>query len=329
MKKMRGRATWFRPGVVLLVVLGLFLARASAANAVDPVTGDPVIGAVGDLACGTDDPHYFGGVGDATHCAEMRVSNSMVADPTLDAFLALGDFQYSCGIWSDWQASYDPTWGRLNPLADPVAGNHEYQAGIDPYGATCPSTNKTALNYFTYFGASAWPSTKGHYSFDLGSWHLIALNANCAKVGGCSATSPETLWLQNDLATTTQPCILAYWHQPIFQGNTAGIQTVYSAWWNLLYAAGADVVLNGHIHNYQRFDLLNPSGQTDPMGIRELIVGTGGEALSNLPKTAVPAPQFRLKTFGWLRMVLHPSGYDGQFYDATGALKDSFSGTCH
>jgi len=316
---------------VLMMGAALLAARASVARATAPVTGDPVITAVGDLACGTDDPNYNGGAGNATNCAERRVSNQMLTDTTVDTFLGLGDFQYTCGIATDWAASYTPTWGRFNSITEPVAGNHEYQTGKDPYGVTCPSTNNTAANYFNYFGAAASPSTAGHYSFNLGSWHLIALNANCAKSAaqGCAATSTQTQWLQNDLAFNAQPCIMAFWHQPYFQGNTAGAQTVYQPWWNLLYAAGADVVLNGHIHNYQRFGLLNPSGQADPNGIREVIVGTGGESLGPLPKTASPSPQFRLKTFGYLRMVLHPTGYDGQFYDSTGVLKDSFSGTCH
>jgi hypothetical protein len=308
----------------------LLVARASAAQATDPLTGDPVITAVGDLACGTDDPNYNGGAGTASFCAEQRVSNQMLTDTSVDAFLGLGDFQYSCGLTTDWAASYTPTWGRFNSIIDPVAGNHEYQTGRDPYGVICPSTNKTALNYFNYFGAAASPSTAGHYSFNLGSWHLIALNANCAMPAsqGCSASSAQTQWLQQDLLFNTQPCTLAFWHQPYIQGNTAGLQTVYQPWWNLLYAAEADVVLNGHIHNYQRFGLLNPSGQADPLGIREVIVGTGGESLASL-STAIPSPEFRLKTFGYLRMVLHPTGYDGQFYDSTGVLKDSFSGTCH
>ena len=322
---------WLRIGLVLMTCAALLVARASVARATDPVTGDPVITAVGDLACGTDDPNYNGGAGNATNCAERRVSNQMLTDTTVDTFLGLGDFQYTCGIATDWAASYTPTWGRFNSITDPVAGNHEYQTGKDPYGVTCPSTNNTAANYFNYFGAAASPSTAGHYSFNLGSWHLIALNANCAKSAaqGCAATSTQTQWLQNDLAFNTQPCIMAFWHQPYFQGNTAGAQTVYQPWWNLLYAAGADVVLNGHIHNYQRFGLLNPSGQADPNGIREVIVGTGGESLGSLPNTASPSPQFRLKTFGYLRMVLHPTAYDGQFYDSTGVLKDSFSATCH
>ena len=322
---------WLRIGLVLMMCAALLVARASVARATDPVTGDPVITAVGDLACGTDDPNYNGGAGNATNCAERRVSNQMLTDTTVDTFLGLGDFQYTCGIATDWAASYTPTWGRFNSITDPVAGNHEYQTGKDPYGVTCPSTNNTAANYFNYFGAAASPSTAGHYSFNLGSWHLIALNANCAKSAaqGCAATSTQTQWLQNDLAFNTQPCIMAFWHQPYFQGNTAGAQTVYQPWWNLLYAAGADVVLNGHIHNYQRFGLLNPSGQADPNGIREVIVGTGGESLGSLPNTASPSPQFRLKTFGYLRMVLHPTAYDGQFYDSTGVLKDSFSATCH
>jgi hypothetical protein len=308
----------------------LLAARVSAAHATDPLTGDPVIAAVGDMACGQDDPNYFGGAGDATHCAEMRVSSQVLTDTTIDALLGLGDYQYSCGDLSDYAASYTPSWGRFNSIISPVAGNHEYQTGTDPYGETCPSTNNTAANYFSYFGPASYPATAGHYSMNVGSWHLIALNANCGhkNVGGCSATSLQTKWLAADLAANTQPCILAYWHQPLFQG-TATSAPATLPWWNLLYQYGADLILNGHIHSYQRFAQLNPSGVVDPNGIRELIVGTGGESLSGLGAKPNPAPQFRLKTFGYVRLVLHPTGYDGQFIDISGALRDSFSGTCH
>jgi hypothetical protein len=324
-------------------VLGLAVALAVTSRpaqvlAVDPDSGDPVVTAVGDMSCDPTDPNFNGGAGTSTNCAEARVSSRMAAETDIDGMLGLGDYQYLCDDLNDFAVSYTPTWGNMNPFITPVAGNHEYSRGTDAGGNACPTTNKTAQNYFSYFAnsGSSWvgggshPSTAGHFSFDIGGWHIIALNANCGKggVGGCSATSPQTTWLANDLEATSQPCILAYWHQPRWTGTSSN-DSATAAWWDLLYDAHADLVLNGHIHNYQRFGVLNPSGQADANGIREVIVGTGGENLGGFSSTANPKPTVRLKKFGYLRLVLHPTSYDGTFIKADGTTGDTFDGTCH
>jgi acid phosphatase type 7 len=322
-------------GVTALSTLGFTSTAASSQDA----AGDPVIGAVGDMACDTSDPGFKAGLGTATSCAELRTSDAMMADTSIDQILALGDYQYDCGDLADYQASYDPTWGRLDYLMHPVAGNHEYQTGTDVFGAPCPTTNSTAQNYFNHFAAfndSAHQATNGHYSFDLGSWHIIALNANCSNtgVGGCGATSPQTIWLKKDLASTTQPCILAYWHQPLFTGIGTGKVVKYQPWWKALSAVHADVVLNGHVHNYQRFPPLDPSGGLDPLnGITEYIVGTGGEKQVAVKSTATPQPSAWRKTFGYLRMTLLPTGWTAEFIgvDSLGntSVLDTSAGTCH
>src|SRR6185437_3795854 len=131
------------------------------------------------------------------------------------------------------------------------------------------------------------------------------------------------------LAANTQPCTLAYWHQPRWTANGTNAST-YTPWWSVLYAAHVDVVLNGHVHTYARFAPLDTSGNNDPAnGIREVIVGTGGESLVSAAPSASPAPLVNYRGFGYLRMVLHPTGYDAQFIAANGAVKDTFSGTCH
>ncbi|MBA2560314.1 MAG: alkaline phosphatase [Propionibacteriales bacterium] len=261
----------------------------------------------------------------------MRVSNAVVADPSIDRFLGLGDFQYDCDDPGDYPVSYDPSWGRIAAIMSPVPGNHEYKATTDEFGAACPTTNTTAQSYFTYFGAAAHPETKGHYSFDLGSWHLIGLNGNCSKsgVGGCAATSAQTTWLNNDLAATTQPCIAAFWHQPLFTASTVS-GPAYRPWWNALYAARADVVLNSHLHNYQRYAPMNPSGGADPAnGITEYVVGTGGVGFAPVNTTVLPQPVAWRKSFGYLRLTLRPTGWDSQFIDPSGTVLDSATGDCH
>jgi acid phosphatase type 7 len=294
-------------------------------SAVTTSSGDPVVAAVGDMACDRSDPDFDGGAGTLTNCRERAISSRVYADASVDKVLGLGDYQYECGDPADYDASYDPTWGRLNPLMSPTAGNHEYKTGVDAFGARCPSGNSTATTYFNYFGGSAHPSTGGHFSFDMGSWHLIALNSNCVRTGsgGCGATSPQTRWLKADLAATTKPCIAAFWHHPRFNGKVA--ISAFKPWWDALYAAHADVVLNGHVHNYQRFAALSPTGARTAAGITEYIVGTGGETLHTQTSSALVYK----KTFGYLRMTLHSSGWSTQFIDASGDVLDTSSGTCH
>jgi hypothetical protein len=319
-----------------------FTRMAPAARASDPL-GNPMILAVGDMACDPQDPHFNGGTGTLTNCAEKRVSNAMVNDinnlpsgTSYDAVLGLGDYQYSCGDPADWVASYNPTYGRLDSKMDPSVGNHEYQTGIDYYGQQCPSTNNVAQTYFDHFKVNgidrAHASTQGHYSFNLGAWHLIALNAQCSarNTGGCSATSAQTTWLKGDLAATTQPCVMAFWHQPRWSGGHAGGKS-YGPWWKVLYAKHADVVLNGHVHDYQRYAALDPTGAVKPAGITEYIVGTGGEELDT-DSASTPSPVASASTFGYLRMTLRPTGWSADFVkvDSNGAtVLDSSTGTCH
>jgi hypothetical protein len=330
-------------GVVVLGIAGLGTLGLTTSVAIGSDSADnTVIGAVGDMACDPANSKYDDGDGTTTNCAESRVSNAMLADTTanggsIDKILALGDYQYDCGDPSAWSASYDPTWGRLDYLMEPVPGNHEYKTGNNVYtGQPCPSSNSTAQGYFGHFGqAVANPdNNKGYYSFDLptvdGTWHVIALNANCSNVGGCTATSPESVWLKNDLATKSQYCTLAFWHQPLFTGSGTGKNTAYQPWWNLLYNADADVVLNGHIHNYQRFAAMDPNGNLNlATGITEYVVGTGGEDQNSLKSSATPQPLSYHKAFGYLKMTLLSSGWTAEFVNPSGTVLDSSSGTCH
>src|SRR5713226_6225506 len=243
-----------------LVIAGLMMSAALAVRlnvGIASQAGDPVIAAAGDIACDPDDPNFKGGNGTPNGCAELRTSSGLSSDSTVDLVLGLGDYQYECDDLNDYTLSYTPSWGVFNSMMYPVAGNHEYQTGTDRFGGTCPATNTTAANYFWYFGVNADPNSNGgHFSFDRGGWHIIGLNANCSSVGGCGSSSPETVWLSTDLNTTSQACILAYWHQPLWTGLSTN-DSRSSAWWNLLYRKHADVILNGHIHNYQRFPKLN------------------------------------------------------------------------
>jgi hypothetical protein len=228
-----------------------------------------------------------------------------------------GDNAYPRGTAANFEECYDPTWGAFMAITRPSPGNHE-AAGSSAY--------------FDYFGAAAGEPGKGYYSYDLGSWHVISLNSNCsALVGGCAPGSPQEQWLKADLAAHSNACTLAYWHHPRFSSGMHGDHSIVAPFWDDLYQAGADVVLNGHDHDYERFAPLNPSGQSDPaQGIRQFIVGTGGAELREFNRIHPTSERQIAGINGVLEMNLHPDGYDWQFVTApNGRTADSGSASCH
>jgi hypothetical protein len=212
--------------------------------------------------------------------------------------------------------SYQPTWGRLKAVTHPVPGNHEYLSG--------------AGDYFTYFGPAAGDPAKGWYSFDIGAWHLIALNSNCSRVGGCGRGSPQERWLRADLAAHPNRCTLAYWHHARFSSSGHGSYPAYDGFWRALYDEGADVVLSAHDHDYERFAPQNPDAKPDKArGIRQFVVGTGGKNLHRFGKAEANS-EVRRSGFGVLLLTLHARGYAWRFEPAGGGgTVDGGSGGCH
>jgi acid phosphatase type 7 len=243
----------------------------------------------------------------------------------LDGILAVGDIQYEDGQLWKFMRSFDPTWGRLKPLMRPVPGNHEYRiAG--------------ASGYFDYFNGpgrftgQAGDRDKGYYSFDVGSWHVVALNSQCDRVGGCGPSSPQVQWLRADLAANPAACTLAFWHHPRFTSgeHDDGGDDVLPLW-NVLYGANADLIVNGHEHFYERFGPQNPSGAADPArGIRQVIVGTGGRShhgfIDEKPNSQVQDSD----TLGVFTLALAEGEYRWELRRAvTGGRVDTGSAACH
>ena len=306
---------------------GAMAAFSGPASAV--AGGDPVIAAAGDYGCDPLSSGYNNLDGSASGgaCQQKATSNLLVGG-NFSAVLALGD-QHYCGSLPEYQQAYDPTWGRVKSITHPIPGNHEYltSSGSTPT-VGCDSSNAGAAGYFNYFGPAAGTPGQGWYSFDVGTWHLIALNSNCSDVGGCVPTSPQGLWLAADLAAHANQCILAYWHIPLFSSGGRAAQNGY--WlWKQLYAAHADVVLDGHDHIYERFDPQDASGVADPNGIREFIVGTGGANHTSIATVAANSVVRDTTTFGVLALKLHAGSYDWTFEPAVGTFTDSGSASCH
>ncbi len=287
---------------------------------------DPVIAAVGDIACTADKTPT------ATSCQQTAVSDVVVANHP-DTVLPLGDEQYETGNLTDFQNAYDPGWGRVKNISKPVPGNHEYGyigTAITPTGAA---------GYFAYYGPTSHPqqpdcttSCTAYYSYDIGTWHLIALDSQCPAItGGCGATSPEANWLRNDLSTHPNTCTLAYWHIPVWASSTDR-QPDMQAITQILYDNNTDIILTGHAHYYERFAPQDPNKNPDPTrGIRAFVIGTGGRSFFSISQTPQPNSEARIPgTFGALTMTLHPAGYDWAFHPTTpDGPTDTGTGTCH
>jgi hypothetical protein len=260
---------------------------------------DPVVVAAGDIA-------MAGG--------HQQVTSDRVLESDPDRVLVLGDNQYRSGELAEYRSFYDPTWGRFRASTRPVPGNHEYETA-------------GAAGYFAYFGRAARPKGHSYYSFDLGGWHLIALNSSIDHGPG----SAQERWLRADLVATAKRCILAYWHFPRFSsGAHQGSWGSVGTFWNDLYDARADVVLSAHEHGYERFAPQTPWAKASRQGIRQFIVGTGGADLLGFAAHQ-PNSQVRIgNVHGVLELVLHPASYQWRFVSEDGAVLDKGGPvTCH
>ena len=255
------------------------------------------------------------GAGDIAMCdSSGRIATSLLLDNIAGSVFTAGDNAQLVGAESEFTECYDPTWGRHKARTHPVPGDHDY-------------LTEGASAYYNYFGAAAGEPGKGYYSYDLGSWHIIALNSEI----DISASSTEVQWLRADLAAHPTTCTLAYWHQPRFSsGLIHGSNSYFGELWEALYDYGADVVINGSEHLYERFAAQNPDGIAEPTrGIREFIVATGG-AYIGYPYTQLPNSEvIDNSTYGVIKFTLHETSYDWEFIPIAGmTFTDSGSASC-
>jgi acid phosphatase type 7 len=230
----------------------------------------------------------------------------------------LGDNVYDNGTRKEFRNCYDPTWGKYKKRTKPTAGNHDYY------------TNNAAP-YYDYFGRRAGAPKRGYYSYNRGAWHIVALNSNCNKVGGCGRGSRQGQWLRNDLAKNDAKCTLAYFHEPLFSSRQGTTTTDVKPFWDMLHDDHADVILAGHAHSYERFAPQTPGGKYSPNGIRQFVVGTGGKPpLEHFSDTAPNSQRKNDRTPGVLKLTLKSNSYEWKFVPIAGkTFRDSGSDACH
>ena len=262
------------------------------------------------------------GAGNIARCDRTNdEATANLLDAIPGTVFALGDNAYPGGTASTYTTCYNPTWGRQKARTSPAPGNHEYDS------------SSTAAGYFGYFGAAAGDPTKGYYSYDLGAWHVIVLNSNNAFVS-TAVGSPQETWLRADLAATTQRCIVALWHHPRFYSTTSSSfspTTSVKPFWDDLYNAHATLILNAHMRDYERFAPQTSAGVADPNGIREIIVGTGGEGLDATNTLIIPNSEARISgVYGVLKLTLYDGSYTWQFLPVAGQTgSDAGSAACY
>ncbi|HKQ58858.1 MAG TPA: metallophosphoesterase [Candidatus Eisenbacteria bacterium] len=302
------------PGNFALALLLLALSPAGS-HAQPPDTTPPA--AVTDLRTDTAPPGttvVLVGAGDIANGSSGAEATARLLDNIAGTVFTAGDNAYPDGTDSDFSIYYQPTWGRHRARTRPSPGNHDYHTS----GAT---------GYYNYFGANAGPAGRGYYSYDIGDWHVISLNSNVSM----SAGSAQEQWLRADLSANSKDCIIAYYHHPRFSSGTHGSSTASQPLWQALYEAGAEIVVVGHDHNYQRFAPQTPGGQADPArGIRQFVAGMGGAGHYNFSSPIANTEAYNNDTYGVLKLTLGPGTYSWQFIPvAGGTYTDSGSGTCH
>jgi 3',5'-cyclic AMP phosphodiesterase CpdA len=271
-------------------------------------TGSQVLLAAGDIA-------------ECDHQGDEETARILAQYP--DATIAaLGDLAYQHGTSEEYKECYSPSWGRFKDRTRPATGNHD-------------NSTKNAQGYWDFFGDRGGPYDRYYYSYDIGAWHVVVLNSDCWRVGGCDASDPQTEWLRRDLELHPSLCTLAYWHRPPFSSGRYGAPKDTERvrpLWGALYDEGVDVLLTGHEHSYERFAPMNTAGvREDAQGVRLFVVGTGGGNLRDFEHDPLATTEVRQHdTWGVLKLTLKPTDYYWKFLPvAGGSFSDSGSGTCH
>jgi acid phosphatase type 7 len=305
--------------VLILFILGV-APRLAFGQPPPPTTPPPEAAAKppqDPAAKSAEEGVLFVGAGDIANCEVANGGGARATAALLDRYpnaviFTTGDHAYQFGSDKDFKTCYEPTWGRFKARTRPAVGNHDL-------------ITEKGKPYYDYFGEAAGPRDKGFYSYEVGTWHVIALNSAIAARKG----SEQMKWLTEDLAAHKTECTLAYWHIARFSSGAHGSDALMADAWKTLFDAGVDVVLSSHDHDYERFAPQDDRGKPNDLGIREFVVGTGGGGVYEFKGKAANSEVRDNSTYGVLVLTLKPGSYDWQFVPMPGkAFRDSGSGKC-
>ncbi len=297
-----------------VLLLGVLVALSGCADSPTGPSEPPNQGGPGGGTGPPGQTAVLAGAGDIGMCGVPGAeATAQLLDRIAGTIFTVGDNAYPSGTQADFRNCYDPAWGRHRERTRPTPGNHDYET-------------PGAAPYFAYFGANAGPPGLGYYTYTAGSWQVIALNSEI----DVSAASPQVQWLRSTLQQGRAFCTVAYWHRPLFNSGHHGGSPDLRAVWRVLHEFGAEVVIGGHEHLYERFAPQTPDGVRDvERGIRQFIVGTGGAPLT--PAGAGRANSEIIgSAWGVLVLTLNDGRYQWEFRPAAGAgFSDTGVGDCH
>jgi 3',5'-cyclic AMP phosphodiesterase CpdA len=260
-------------------------------------------------------PYTLVGAGDIANCkvGNGHIKTAQVLDDIPGIVFTTGDNAYPKGTVENFEECYESSWGRHKARTRPSPGNHDL-------------LTKKGAPYYDYFGENAGPKGRGYYSYTLGSWHIISLNSDAPA----DRRSRQMQWLWQELEANQSKCILAYWHIPVFSSGSHGGDPKMVEVWRLLSRYGADVIVNGHDHVYERFAPQNSAGKADAeRGIRQFTVGVGGAGVYPFKRVLKNSEARTAKAYGVIKFTLHEDSYDWEFVYAAGdAFEDKGSASC-
>ena len=292
-----------RPRLFFVLIMLVVLVVAAAG----PVSAEPrIVLVAGDIAKGT--------------AASGEEQTARLVERRKGLVMTVGDNAYEDGTLAEFYEHYEPTWGRFKNRTRPTLGNHDYYS-------------PGAQGYFDYFGWRAGPRGRGYYSLKQGNWRIYALDSEvCETDVGCGPGSPQYRWLKRKLAKHNAFCSMAVFHTPLFSSGMHGNEARVRPLVQLLYKAGAELILNGHEHDYERFAPARPSGKTDrKKGVQQIIVGTGGAPLrAKGPKRVAHSQVFSAEAWGVLKLGLRKRSYTWKFVPVEGeTFTDKGERRCH
>lgn len=178
----------------------------------------------------------------------------------------------------------------------PCLGNHDLKT-------------ENGQSYYDYF---TLPNNERYYDFTWGPLHFFALNTNGSEPDGVGVSSIQAAWLKAGLAASTSTWNIVYMHYPPYSsglhGSTDWAQWPYGEW-------GADVVLAGHDHLYERLE---------ENGLTYFVNGLGGASRYNFMNILEGSQARYNGDYGAMRVEATNKHILFQFINRSNVVVDSY-----